>query len=179
MNKFTLDEMFFSADLLIKEGKIGQAMEVLTEIIEEQPDYGMAHNHLGWVYETKYKDYPRAEKHYKAAIAYAPNYTASYLNYAVLLSTLERFDDLAALLEKAKTVEGISKATIYNEFGIMYELKGAFDLAIEHYKKAALSVLNEKDLELYQGSINRCTQKKNLFDGGGGNYGGGGQWSKG
>jgi len=95
------DEMFFEADQLIAEKQIGKAMQLLYDIINEQPDYGRAHNHLGWIYETKYRDYAKAEEHYRAALAYAPEYPAVYQNYAVLLSTVRKFTDLEKVLEKA------------------------------------------------------------------------------
>ncbi len=156
------DEMFFEADQLIADRKIGQAMQLLYDIINEQPDYGRAHNHLGWIYETKYRDYAKAEEHYRAALAYAPEYPAVYQNYAVLLSTVRKFNDLEKLLEKAMQVPGINLAAIYNEYGIMNEQQGKLDAAIDSFKKAAQASLSEKDVEFYQGAIRRCQTKKNL-----------------
>jgi len=158
------DEMFFRADRLIKAGEIVQAIEMLNEIIHEQPDYGKAHNHLGWVYETQYKDYPRAEKHYIAALNFEPTYPGVYLNYAVLLSTLGRFQELQILLEKALAIKGINKASVYNEYGIMHEVQGNFEEAIAAYRKSIQYSLREKEIKLYGTAIQRCELKLQILN---------------
>lgn len=163
MNQYKLDEMFFEADRLINEGNIAQAVEILNSIIQEQPDYGKAYNHLGWVYERRYRDYAKAETFYRTALAYSPEYTPVYYNYAALLSIMNKFTDLERLLEKAMSVPGINRASIYNEYGIMHEIQRNFDLAIKNFKNAIAESLSEKDIEMYQESIRRCEKKRNLL----------------
>jgi len=157
------DEMFFDADDRIREGKIVEAKDILVNLINQFPEYGRAYNHLGWIYETKYKDYKTAEMYYRKALEFAPDYPAVYLNYAIVLSSLERFDDLEKLLSQALGVPGIAKDKIYNEFGIMYELKGEFLKAIDYYRNAINSSLNEKDIDIYRESINRCKTKREIL----------------
>jgi hypothetical protein len=62
-------------------------------------------------------------------------YPAVYYNYAVLLSTLRRHDNLKVLLDKAITIPGITLSTIDNEYAILFEQQSNLDLAIEHSKK--------------------------------------------
>lgn len=157
------DELFFEADEKIRNGKIVEARDLLINLIEQFPEYGRAYNHLGWIYETKYKNYATAENFYKKALEFAPDYPAIYLNYAIVLSSLEKFDELERLLHQALTVPGIAKDKIYNEFAIMYELKGEFLKAIDFYKKAITTSLVEKDIEIYIESINRCKTKKEVL----------------
>ncbi|MCX7957780.1 MAG: hypothetical protein N3B13_01895 [Deltaproteobacteria bacterium] len=157
------DEMFFDADEKIRNGQIVEAKDTLINLINQFPEYGRAYNHLGWIYETKYKDYTTAENYYRKALEFAPDYPAVYLNYAIVLSSLEKFDELEKLLTQALTVPGISKDKIYNEFGIMHELKGDFLRAIDYYKKAINASLAEKDIDIYRESINRCKTKKEIL----------------
>lgn len=157
-----LDRLFFRADNEIKDGLIAEAFDTLTYIIEQDTEYGKAYNHLGWLYETKYKDYKRAEECYRLALKYAPDYLAIYLNYAILLSTIEKFDDLSSLLEKALKVPGINKAKIWNEYGIMHEIQGKYADAIGAYKQAAIHSLNNDDIVTYEQSIQRSQKKQNL-----------------
>lgn len=161
---FRLDDKFFEADLLIKENRIGDALQLLTEIISESPDYGRAHNHLGWIYETKFNDYARAEKHYRAALEFSPEYVAVYYNYAILLSTMGRYDDLEQLLNNALKVPGINKATIYNEFGIMNEALGKYPEAIDFYKQYIRFLYDNKLIDVAKESIKRCTTKMELMN---------------
>ncbi|MCX7943910.1 MAG: hypothetical protein N2746_05315 [Deltaproteobacteria bacterium] len=163
------DEMFFDADEKIKNGKIVEARDILIDLITKSPEYGRAYNHLGWLYETKFKDFVVAESYYKKALELVPNYPATYINYSIFLSNLGRFDELEELLNRAISVPGISKDRVYNEFGIMYELKGEFLKAIEYYKKAIYASLSEKDINLYREAIDRCNLKKEILDSNGNN----------
>src|ERR1044072_2168301 len=72
------EEMFIEADRLLNEGVLMDAVEKLGQILKRNPRFGKAYNHLGWVYETKYKNMARAEAYYRAAIQYSPYYTAPY-----------------------------------------------------------------------------------------------------
>lgn len=157
------DEMFFDADEKIRNGQIVEAKDMLINLINQFPEYGRAYNHLGWIYETKYKDYRTAEDYYRKALEFAPDYPAVYLNFAIVLSSLEKFDELENLLNKALSVPGIAKDKIYNEFGIMYELKGEYLKAIDYYKRAINASLAEKDIEIYRESINRCKTKREIL----------------
>src|SRR4051812_34151776 len=116
------EEMFAQADRLLNDGVIIEAVEKLAQILKRNPRFGKAYNHLGWVYETKYKNTARAEEYYKAAMQYAPNYNASYLNYTYFLSNLGRFEELKAHLDRISNIAGIAKDTIYNKYAIMYEM---------------------------------------------------------
>ncbi len=153
------DKMFFTADQKISEGNISDAADLLFKVIESYPEYGRAYNHLGYLYENMFKDTVTAEKYYKEALSKAPEFAATYLNYAVILSSQERFAELNAILNKSLEVPGIQKDKVYNEFGIMFEIQGKYNDAINSFKKAVNYSLNENEIELYEKSINRCQHK--------------------
>ena len=157
------EEMFAQADRLLNDSLLMEAIEKLSQIIKRNPRFGKAYNHLGWIYETKYRDMARAEKYYKAAMLYAPQYTAAYLNYSYFLSNLQRFDDLKAHLDKVSQIPGIAKDTIANEYAIMYELQGNIEQAIDRYQEAAIITLDITKLEKYKESIERCQKKLDLL----------------
>ncbi len=161
-NNPDLDRLFFRADDEIRDGKIVDAFETLSQILEEDSTYGKAYNHLGWMYETKYKDYVKAEECYKLALKYAPEYLAGYMNYAVLLSTIEKYEVLESHLNRSMEVKGINKSKIHNEFGIMYEMQGKYAQAVESYRNALRSSLNNDDIAIYEKSIDRCNKKSSI-----------------
>jgi tetratricopeptide (TPR) repeat protein len=162
---FRLEEMLDNADHLIREGRIDDAVNLLNEIIMEDPLYGKAHNHLGYVYETKVKDYLKAAEHYKICLQSAPDYTPVYYNYSILLSMLKRFDEQKLLLEKALLVPGINKATIMNEFAILYEGLEQWEKAIEAYREVVRSTFDNKVIDAAIESVVRCEKKKRFLTG--------------
>lgn len=158
------EQMFSDADKLINEGQIPEAVDKLVKITQRNPKFGKAFNHLGWIYETKYKNYSRAEEFYKLAIQNAPEYAAPYLNYAYFLSAMSRFDELQTHLDKALTVPSVSKEILYNEYGIMYETQGNPQQAIDFYFKAAMIAFDDAKFKKYQESIERCKRKIELMN---------------
>lgn len=158
------EEMFAQADRLLTEGVIMEAVEKLSQIVKRNPRFGKAYNHLGWLYETKYKNYPRAEEYYRAAMQYAPHYNASYLNYAYFLSNLGRFDELKAHLDRVAQIPGIAKDTVANEYAIMYEMQGNLQQAMDYYQKAAIVTLDMAKLDKYKEGIDRCRKKLEILN---------------
>ena len=157
-----LEELLHQANLDIKDGYYEAASNTLEQIINEDPNFGKAYNHLGYLYEAKFKDYDKGETLYRLALEKAPLYPPVYYNYAILLSTLGKFDELENLLEEALKVPGITKATIYNEYGIMYEQQEALEKAITYYTKAAKATLSNDILGRIKKSIARCKEKLEL-----------------
>lgn len=163
MNQYQLEDQLLYADQLIKENKNAEAIEVLEAIIAEAPDFGKAYNHLGFIFETKYQDYTKAEELYKLALKFAPNYTAVYYNYAIVLSTLKKWKELEDLLRQAETIPTINRATIANEYAIMYEMRGLYDEAILKYKEYINYVFDNKQIDNALASIERCERKKEML----------------
>ncbi len=156
------EQYFADADKAISDGDITGAVELLVKIIQRNPNFGKAYNHLGWIYETKYKQFTKAEENYKLAIHYSPEYAAPYLNYAYFLSTMQRFDELKAHLDRSMMVPSVSKETLYNEYATMYELQGEPQTAADYYMKAAMNCFDDAKFEKYQQSIERCKKKLQL-----------------
>lgn len=156
------EEMFAKADELIKDGDIKGSVELLFKITQRNPQFGKAYNHLGWVYENKYKNFTKAEEYYKKALQFAPEYPAIYLNYTYFLSGLSRFDELKAHLDKALDVPGVAKETLFNEYAFMLEMQQKPFEAMDFYVKAAMITLDSTKLDQYKSSIERCKQKIDL-----------------
>lgn len=158
------EAMFYEADLMIERGKITEATRLLMELIEKFPAFGRAYNHLGYIYETKFRDITRAEAYYKKALELAPDYPGAYLNFSILLSNQERWDDLKQLLTKALSCPGIHKGKIHSEFGIMHEIRGEFDAAVESFKAAIRYSFTEAEVETYKAAIRRVLDKKIILN---------------
>lgn len=160
---FDLEERFLKADALIGENRLSEAAKLLEDILCDAPDFGKAHNHMGWLFETKFKNLRRAEEHYKLALKFSPDYTAAYYNYAYLLSSLRKFDELEQLLNDCIKVPGINYATIYNEFALMRELQGDLEDAIHYFKLHIKNSFDLKSIETASEAIRRCERKMKLL----------------
>jgi tetratricopeptide (TPR) repeat protein len=153
------ETMLAQANTLIQEKRSQEAVELLSRILQRNPQFGKAYNHLGWVYEIDYRDYTHAEDYYKKAMQYEPEYSASYTHYARLLANCKRFDELKAHLDMTLTIPTVSNEAIYFEFGLMYEMQQDPETAIDYYVKAAMTTLESDKVTLYQKSIDRCKVK--------------------
>lgn len=158
-----LEELLHQANTAIKKGLYDDATNKLEQIIDMDPNFGKAYNHLGYIYYSKFKEFDKGETLYKLCLEKSPMYPPVYYNYSILLSTLGKYDELKDLLDTAINIPGITKATIYNEYAIMLEQQGKMDEAIAYYKKCGLSTLNKDVLTRAKSSIERCTMKKDLL----------------
>jgi tetratricopeptide (TPR) repeat protein len=161
-NYLECETMLAQADTLLQEKRIQEAVELLAKILQCNPQFGKAYNHLGWVHEIYYRNYTRAEEYYKKAMKYEPEYSAAYTHYARLLSKCGRFDELKAHLDITFTIITVPKEVIYNEYAIMYEIQENPEAAMNYYIKAAMAGLDVKTISQYQVSIDRCRVKLEL-----------------
>lgn len=155
-----IEEYFLKVDQLFMEGDFPEGKEVLEEILSIEPDYGRAHNHLGWLYYAKFDDYIRAEYHLKLAIKYSPEYPNAWVNYVYLLNEINDTEKLLKVIPKALKVEGINKSTMFNELGRSCEINGFYDEAIKDYKLALKHCMSNNDIEIIESNINRAKKKK-------------------
>lgn len=158
-----VEELFLEADRAFEEGNLAEGKRMLEDILREEPSFGKAHNHMGWLYKTKYQDYKTADKHFRLALKFDPEYAPTYINYAYMLRDLGRLSELEDLLNKAMQVEGVNRCTVYDEFGSLYELKGDYRKAIRFYKKAIASSLNDKVITDLRAHVKRCRKKQGVF----------------
>lgn len=156
------ETMLAEANTLIQEKRSQESVELLLKILQFNPQFGKAYNHLGYVYEIDYRDYTRAEEYYKKVMQYEPNYNPAYTHYARLLSNCKRFDELKAHLDIALTIPTVSDEIIYHEYALMYEMQQNPEATMNYYIKAAMTTLEAKKIILYQESINRCKTKLEL-----------------
>ena len=158
-----IEDLFLEADKAFDAGDHTEGKKMLEQILQEEPSFGRAHNHLGWLYKNRYQDNRIAEKHYLLAMKFDPEYTPSYINYSYLLRDEDRLDELENLLNRALKVKGMNKCNVYDEFGSLYELRGEYKKAITFYKKAISYCLNDKLVNDLNNHIKRCKKKIGLF----------------
>ena len=163
-NNYNLvEEYFMQVDKLFADNEFAQGKKLLEEILEMEPAYGRAHNHLGWVYYAKFDNYHKAEYHYKLAKKFAPEYPAGYINLSYILVQTRKYDEAKANAAEALNVPAMNRAIIYNELGRVEEYQGNYKEALQHYMDAVRSCMNKNELDVYNVNIERVKTKVNLF----------------
>lgn len=160
METMVLERYLMNAERAFEQRDYFEGMRLLMEALTIEPNYGKAHNHLGWLYLFQMVDWVKAETHLRLALKYAPDYSAPYIHMSHMLFEKGRFDELTQLLEKAMGVGGVQKSFIYNEYGRMLEADGKSGKAVKFYKKAVRWSFNEQDLNIYKDNIRRCRDKR-------------------
>ena len=157
------ENLFFEADQLIDDNKIVEAKEILIDLLSEYPDYGRAHNHLGWLYSVKFNNYPKAKNHLELAIKFSPDYQAVYANYVYLLLEMNLYNEILDFGNKIINEKVADPATIYNKMAQAFELKGELMNAFKYYKLSIKGAINNQFLDELYASINRVKSKMNIF----------------
>jgi tetratricopeptide (TPR) repeat protein len=155
--------MFFEADRLIESNQIVEATALLNRLVGLHPHFGRAFNHLGYIYETRFRDQVKAEEYYKEGMRLSPDYPALYLNYAILLANQQRFEELEIILDVAMQCPGINLPKVLHERGMMYETQGRYDEAQEVYLDAFQKAFLDADIELIEASMDRLQRKIDFF----------------
>ncbi len=154
-----LQELFEDADKKIEDGLFTKAKNILETIVEEDPSFGKAHNHLGWLKEHKYNDLVMAEKHYQLAIQFDSYYSPTYFNYVYLLRKQDRYEEALVILQKSVKIPTVYKPDLHNEFGYTLELQEQYEPAIIAYQVAIRSCLDSDKIEVLEKDIQRCKKK--------------------
>ena len=158
-----LEELYLEAEADIKNNNYAEAFRKYETILYEEPGNGPTLNSLGWLYKTQIEDYSKAESYYQASIKKsAPLYPHAYFNYATLLTDMERYTELVALLDKCLSVPTIEKSWVYLKLGLKEELQLNFNKAMDCFEKAILLSLNDEKIKEYRLNIERCQQKTDL-----------------
>ena len=160
-----VENQFIKADSLISEGRISEAKELLEEILNENPDFGKAHNHFGWIYANKLSNFEKGEYHYKLAIKFDPKYPASYINYIYLLVDIAKFDEAKKMITIGLTqVQGVDKASYYSELARINEFERNFIQAYLLYKKSSDLAFNPSYIENMKTNMKRVKDKMSTFE---------------
>lgn len=156
------DELFFLADKAIGDGNIVEAEKMLNTIIANNPNYGKAYNHLGWLYYYKFLDSEKAEYYFELVLKHLPEYKPVYLHYSALLSEQVRIDEHKKLIDTANKLNRLDDARYNEELGVNYELREQYNEAINYYYKAERLGVMPNDTVIAT-HIARCKKKRDVI----------------
>ncbi len=159
----TIEEKYLQAIDELKYGENSKALQLLNEIISDDPLYTRAHYQLGKIYYYEINDYQAAGYHFKTCAELEPLFPDVYYHYLHLLVFLEMEKKALQISEKALSVPGVTAASVYNLMGLLAERKKEWKSAIEFYRKGVLEVTSKMEKEHIDESIERVKAKKRQF----------------
>lgn len=160
-----VESLFLEVSKAIDERDISVAKDLLVEILSIDPGYGRAHNHLGWIYETKIKDFDRAKRHYELAIKFCKGtYPVVYVNYGYLLIEFGLLDEAEKVIEEGLLVRGADKATLNYQKGKIAEHQQDYVQALKIYQLAQKLNFNKDFHSMLLNEIGRVQSKMSFWD---------------
>ncbi len=103
--------------------------------LELDPDLSQAHVARAFLYEYDF-DWAGAEKEYRRAIEFSPNYDFARNNYAFFLSVLDRHDEALTQLEEQRLRDPLNQRMWLLQKGIVQVQARKFDEALATYRDA-------------------------------------------
>jgi tetratricopeptide (TPR) repeat protein len=156
----TIEEKYLQAVDELSYGESPKALQLLNEIIADDPLYARAHYQLGKIYYYEIRDYHTAGYHFKTCAELEPEFPDVYYHYLYLLVFLNMEKQVNMVIAKAVSVAGINTAYIYNLEGLHAEKKKEWKTAVESYRKALLDVTSKYEKDNIEESIERVKAKK-------------------
>ena len=156
----TIEEKYLKALDELWYGEPPKALQLLNEIIANDPLYARAHFQLGKIHYYEISDYQAAGYHFKTCAELEPQFPDVYYHYLRLLVFLHMEKQFKSVSEKALQVPGVNCASVYNLIGLFAEKKRAWSDAIEAYRNAFLEATCKDEKDNIQESIERVKEKK-------------------
>ncbi|MDD3459566.1 MAG: hypothetical protein PHO74_08865 [Weeksellaceae bacterium] len=159
-----VDNLFLEAGRAIDNSDLSSAKSLLNEILLIDPAHSRAHNHLGWIYETKLKDFEKAQMHYELAIKFSKgNYPVVYVNFVYLLIEYGHYDRAGEVIEEAMDIQGVDYATLIFQKGQIAESHQKFIDAAKNYMLARKLTFSKELMNVLDNEIKRVKSKMNFW----------------
>lgn len=120
-----------------RKQNIQKALENYLKAVRDDPDFAEAHNALGLIYLTAYRDFDKAEHHLTRAVELKKDFSDAYNNLGLVYIEKGQYDKAIAMFKK--TLGDMLYASPQNVFvniGWAYYKAGDVKEAIESFKKA-------------------------------------------
>lgn len=155
-----LENSLAQAEQWVYEQRVPEALELLGNLLFEEPGYAGLHNHLGWAYLYYTEDLAKAEMHLRMSVRFNPGYAPAYLHLGTLFNRLGRHSEAIDWLEKGLPLVGANRTAFLEAIGQAYEWSGRYARAIRAYKEAALATVIDPDVDRILLGVKRCRKKR-------------------
>jgi len=156
---YTIEEKYLQAVDEVSFGETPKGLQILKEIIDNDPLYARAHFQLGKIYYYEINDYQTAGYHFKTCMELEPAFPGNYFHYLSLVVFLNMEKQAALVAGKALTTPGVSASSIYDLMGLLFEKNKNWTKALDAYQKAFIEVTGKANSEDIEESIDRVKLK--------------------
>jgi tetratricopeptide (TPR) repeat protein len=156
---YTIEEKYLKAVEKADYGRTPKALQLLKEIIENEPLYARAHFQLGKIYYYEIQDYQTAGYHFKTCMALEPSFPDNYFHYLNLVVFLNMEKLVNSIVAKALTTPGVNIAGTYDLLGLFYEKNKNWVKSLGAYNRALIEVTCKTEKENTEESIERVKAK--------------------
>jgi tetratricopeptide (TPR) repeat protein len=156
---YTIEEKYLQAVDELSFGETPKGLNLLNEIISNDPLYARAHYQLGIIYYYEIKDYQTAGYHFKTCMELEPSFPDNYKHYLDLLVFLNMEKQVATISIKALNTPGADAAGIYDLLGLFYEKNKQWTKALDAYQKAFMEVTENQEKTDIEQSLKRVRSK--------------------
>jgi len=158
---YTIEEKYLQAVEEVSYGETPKGLQLLNEIINNDPLYARAHFQLAKIYYYEIKDYQTAGYHFKTCMELEPLFPDNYIHYLTLVVFLNMEKQVNIISQKALTIPGINAASIYDLLGLFFEKNKHWNKALNAYQQAFMDVTGKDLKKEIETSLSRVNEKIN------------------
>src|ERR1700712_3788620 len=133
---YTIEEKYLQAVEELNYGETPKSLQLLNEILADEPLYYRAHFQIGKLYYYDLNDYNAAGYHFNLCTQLEPNFPDVYDHYINLLVFLNKESLVSKVATQALTIPGVVAADIYEAVALCYENNRKWNQAIVYYTEA-------------------------------------------
>jgi tetratricopeptide (TPR) repeat protein len=157
---YTIEEKYLQAVEEVYYGKATRGLQLLNEIVANDPFYARAHFQLGKLHYYEIKDYQTAGFHFKTCMELEPLFPDVYYHFLHLLVFLNMEKQAHQVIEKALLTPGVDITDIYELQALFFEKNKNWAKAATTYKKAFFEVTDKTQKQHIEESLQRVKEKK-------------------
>ena len=158
-NYYSIEEKYLQAVDELSFGETPKGLNILNQIITDEPFFARAHYQLGMIHYYKIQDYQTAGYHFKTCMELEPSFPDNYTHYLDLVVFLGMEKSVSAISAQALTTPGVNKARIFDLLGLFYEKQKDWNKALGYYQEAFMDVTEKDERKDIEDSLKRVRLK--------------------
>src|SRR4051794_35728576 len=112
-NYYSIEEKYLQAVDELSFGETPKGLNILNQIVADEPFFARAHYQLGMIYYYKIQDYQTAGYHFKTCMELEPSFPDNYTHYLDLVVFLGMEKLVATISAQALTIPGVDKSRTF------------------------------------------------------------------